>query len=154
VAIVGTSVIIKDVNGNNISGSPFITDANGQINPDILMSVYTASGDTPGYSANTYVVDEKEDKYPFTITIAESGYQTYTDVFTHNANEEWEIALQLYEGIYNNNVEGSIDTEDIIGNISSDLLSSTISSSNLGGSVSSTSIEGEITTSTLNGNID
>jgi len=153
-AIVGTSVIIKDTNGDEISGSPFTTDVNGQINPDILMSVYTTSGDTPAHSLNTYEVDQKEDYYPFTITITESGYQTYTDVFTHNANEEWEIALQLYEGIYNNNVEGSIDTEDIIGNISSDLLSSTISSSNLGGSVSSTSIEGEITTSTLNGNID
>ena len=158
VAIVGTSVIIKDVNGNNISGSPFITDANGQINPDILMSVYTASGDTPGYSASTYVVDEKEDKYPFTITIAESGYQTYTDVFTHNANEEWEIALQEEpepEKVYvDRALAATIDTTKIESKVQETTVNSTITLPTISSTVLNPSINSEISVNTIHSEVN
>jgi len=141
VAIPSTRVVIKDVNGDEISGSPFTTDINGKISPDILKSAYTASGDTPAVSSNTYKVDQEVCYHPYTIIIEKEKYQTYIDVFTHNANEEWNIALQTKE-YYQQNISGTVVVDSIDGGIDDEALPGNIEDNNLGTTIKNGSING------------
>jgi len=63
-AISGATVTIVDVNGDAIAGSPFTTDANGDIaQQDILYGTYEQS-------------DDLILKSPYTVTISKPGYKT------------------------------------------------------------------------------
>ena len=153
VALSSTSVVIKDVNGDEISGSPFTTDINGKINPDILKSVYTTSGDTPGVSSNTYAVDQEACYHPYTIIIERDSYQTYTSIFTHSANEEWNIALQKKE-YYQQAISGTVTVSAINGKVSEDNISATVESSAVSGSIKADSISANVSELNIDGTID
>jgi hypothetical protein len=129
-AVENAIVIIKDVNGDEITGSPFTTDVNGQISANILRCKYTTSGSTPGVSLYTYVADITTSYYPLTMEVVKAGYQTYNLEFDITEKSNWEIALQ-YKEYYDYNINTNITNDKLNGSVSEIEINGKISSEEL-----------------------
>jgi len=86
--IEGTIINIKQVNGEHIPGSPFVTNSTGDI--------YNLTSQYKYMKDGTYMTDET-DFNPHTISIEKNGFQTFE--FEHNFTEpiEWTIPLKKFE---------------------------------------------------------
>jgi hypothetical protein len=81
-AISGATVTIVDKNGSAISGSPFTTDANGNIAPNIYS--YKIGRNAASWEQDDY----KTDYSPHTVTISKSGYITKVIKYTMDRKRE------------------------------------------------------------------
>jgi len=77
--IEGAKVKIEDVNGDEVSGSPFTTDANGNISQVLLSWIMTNPGGGTYYNSTN-----RTDYTPFTITISKTGYVTKKVIYPMN----------------------------------------------------------------------
>ncbi len=73
VEIAGATVTIRDKNDDEVDGSPFTTDGDGNVVTDIKVSKHWGSGTPPAHS-ETYS--------PHTVIISKDGYKTITRKYT------------------------------------------------------------------------
>ena len=116
-AISGATVTITDSDGSEVSGSPFTTDANGEITEQALTYRHYFT------DADSNVTNKVYD--PYTVQISASGYITQTHkitmdekkdlVFTLEASNKW-IAPQgdtVYQNLDQTNAHNKFNWEEV-----------------------------------------